>query len=154
MCHMARGTSSTADLDALEETSIVELLFSVTAQFNGHVTHCMAELDLTLPQGHAMRHLTAPIAQRELAARLGYDASNVTGIIDRLEANGLVERHVAEGDRRVRLVSLTDKGIALMVDLRDRIIEASPLLARLDHEERHTLHRLLAKLAGEDGSIP
>lgn len=135
---------------ALEETSIVELLFSVTRQFNEHVTMCMADLDLTLPQGHAMRHLTAPISQRELAARLGYDASNVTGIIDRLEASGMVERHVAEGDRRVRLVSLTDKGVAVMIDLRDSIIGASPLLERLESDERHTLHLLLAKLAGED----
>jgi DNA-binding MarR family transcriptional regulator len=151
---MARGTATTVQREVLEETSIVELLFSVTRQFTGHVTGCMAELDLTLPQGHAMRHLTAPIAQRELAARLGYDASNVTGIIDRLEANGLVERHVAADDRRVRLVSLTDKGVALMVDLHDRIINASPLLARLEPGERHTLHLLLAKLAGEEGSIP
>jgi len=151
---MARGKTTTAERELLEETSIVELLFSVTREFNEHVHGCMAELDVTVPQGHAMRHLTSPISQRDLAARLGYDASNVTGIIDRLEANGLVERHVAEGDRRVRLVSLTDKGVALMVDLRDRIIEASPLLHRLEHDERHTLHLLLAKLAGEDASIP
>jgi DNA-binding MarR family transcriptional regulator len=147
---MPRGTATTAERELLEETSIVELLFSVTHQFNGHVTGCMAELDLTVPMGHAMRHLAKPTSQRELAALLGYDASNVTGIIDRLEASGLVERHVAEGDRRVRLVSLTDKGVAVMVDLHDRIIKASPLLARLEPDERHTLHQLLAKLAGED----
>jgi DNA-binding MarR family transcriptional regulator len=151
---MPRGTATTAAREVLEETSIVELLFSVTRQFNEHVTGCMAELDLTVPLGHAMRHLTAPISQRELASRLGYDASNVTGIIDRLEASGLVERHVAAGDRRVRLVSLTDKGVAVMVDLHDRIIKASPLLARLEPDERHTLHTLLAKLAGEEVSIP
>ena len=151
---MPRGTTRIADLEVLEETSIVELLFSVTHQFNGHVTGCMAELDLTVPLGHAMRHLATPISQRELAALLGYDASNVTGIIDRLEASGLVERHVAADDRRVRLVSLTDKGVATMVDLHDRIINASPLLARLEPDERHTLHLLLAKLAGGEGSIP
>jgi DNA-binding MarR family transcriptional regulator len=147
---MPRGTATTAEREVLEETSIVELLFSVTHQFTGHVTGCMAELDLTVPMGHAMRHLAKPTSQRELAALLGYDPSNLTGIIDRLEASGLVERHVAAGDRRVRLVSLTDKGVAVMVDLHDRIIKASPLLARLEPDERHTLHQLLAKLAGED----
>src|SRR4051812_50185473 len=106
---MARA-KTTSERALLEEKSIVELLFGVTREFNEHVHGCMAELDITVPQGHAMRHLTSPISQRELASRLGYDASNVTGIIDRLEANGLVERHVADGDRRVRLVSLAAKG--------------------------------------------
>ena len=48
-----------------------------------------------------------------LAGPLMCDNSNVTGIVDRLEALGLVERRPAERDRRVKAVALTEQGIAL-----------------------------------------
>ena len=54
----------------------------------------LAELGLTLRQAHALRLLDPeePMPMSALAERLFCDASNVTGIADRLEARGLVER--------------------------------------------------------------
>src|SRR5882724_9247020 len=43
-----------------------------------------------------------PLPMRRLAETLGCDASNVTGLVDRLEARGLVERRPSSEDRRVK----------------------------------------------------
>jgi DNA-binding MarR family transcriptional regulator len=48
--------------------------------------------------------------QRKLADELGMDPGNLVGVLDSLEADGLVARARGEGDRRQRLVSLTPDG--------------------------------------------
>ena len=59
-----------------------------------HFAAAVAELDLAPMQAKALHELDVepPISMRELAERLRSDPSNVTGLIDRLEARGLVER--------------------------------------------------------------
>ena len=47
---------------------------------------------------------------RGVAARLGFDSSNLTGLVDRLEARGLIARHPDPTDRRVKAVALTAEG--------------------------------------------
>jgi MarR family transcriptional regulator, lower aerobic nicotinate degradation pathway regulator len=54
------------------------------------------------------------IDQRTLAGTIGFDTSTIGGVIDRLEARGLVQRNASPSDRRVRLLSLTDAGLALL----------------------------------------
>ena len=78
------------------------------AHFETHT----AALGLSPPQAHALRSLAGgdPLSQRELAAALHCDASNVTGIVDRLEARGLVERQVSQQDRRVKTLLVTAEG--------------------------------------------
>ena len=76
----------------------------------------------------------------------------VTKRLDRLEGAGLVERRVAGGDRRSRIVALTEKG-------RELIDRAAPehfanearLLEPLSASERATLARLLGKLGASLG---
>src|SRR5919199_4291024 len=62
----------------------------------------VAELDLTPPQAFALRHMDPdrPVTMSELAEILFCDASNVTGLVDRLETRGVVERRPAPNDRR------------------------------------------------------
>ena len=64
------------------------------------------EFGLTPPQMFALRALDPdnPVPMRELAATLHCDSSNVTGLVDGLEAQGLVERRPAEHDRRMRML--------------------------------------------------
>jgi MarR family transcriptional regulator, organic hydroperoxide resistance regulator len=68
------------------------------------------EFDLLPQHVIALRSLERPIPMSELARLLACDNSNVTGLIDRLEERGLVERRAAEHDRRVKLVALTPAG--------------------------------------------
>lgn len=50
------------------------------------------------------------MGQSELGRELLTHRSNVTGLVDRLEAKGLVKRHPCEGDRRAWRVELTEGG--------------------------------------------
>src|SRR5436190_11602351 len=54
-----------------------------------------------------------PVPMGRLAATLSCDASNVTGLIDRLEARGLVQRQPSARDRRVKVIQLTPAGSRL-----------------------------------------
>jgi DNA-binding MarR family transcriptional regulator len=98
-----------------------KLFFEIGMDHRGRVGASLVELGLTFSQAHALRLLDPerPLPMSSLAERLFCDASNVTGIADRLEARGLVERRSAEGDRRVKALTLTTDG----VELRDRVLE-------------------------------
>ena len=72
-----------------------------------------AELDLHPAQAGALAQMEpdTPVPMNELATLLHCDNSNVTGIVDRLEARGLVERRPYEHDRRVKQIVLTPLGV-------------------------------------------
>src|ERR1700683_3119139 len=74
-----------------------------------------SELDLHPAQAGAMLQMEpgAAMPMHELATMLACDNSNVTGIVDRLEARGLVTRRPYAQDRRVKHVVLTDAGADL-----------------------------------------
>ena len=85
------------------------------------------------------------LAMHELASFMQCDASNVTGVVDRLVSQGIVKRKENPKDRRFKLLELTDKGRGVMAaieaELPDRI--GSNLLSR---DERHTLHTVIQKM--------
>src|SRR6187455_3363173 len=62
------------------------------------------EMDLTPAQGHALKHLdpAQPVPMSTLADAMFCDASNITGIVDKLETRGLIARQGADHDRRVK----------------------------------------------------
>lgn len=69
--------------------------------------------DMTLPQFDVLAALArreAGITMTELSRYLMVSNGNVTGIVDRLVGDGLVERAAIPGDRRSTLVRLTRKG--------------------------------------------
>jgi MarR family transcriptional regulator, organic hydroperoxide resistance regulator len=104
-----------------------------------------AEYELSPPQLGALKalHPDQPVAMSELAGILGCDNSNVTGIVDRLEYRGLVERRPAEHDRRVKLLALTEEGKELRDSLGDRLHAPPDELARLSSEDQRTLRDIL-----------
>jgi MarR family transcriptional regulator, organic hydroperoxide resistance regulator len=127
---------------------LVALLFQLTGDLRQKFTDHAAELDLSFPQAMALRELNDPLPMRELAQRLCCDASNVTGIVDRLEARELVERRVAPDDRRVKHLVLTEEGRAVRESHRDRLAVDLPLLD-LSPEDRRSLAQLLRRSVGE-----
>jgi MarR family transcriptional regulator, organic hydroperoxide resistance regulator len=104
-------------------------------------------LDLTVPQAQLLHILDAPLAMNQIARRLHCDASNITGLVDRLEARGLVARAVKPGDRRIKVIRLTAEGKRV----RRKVAAMSssvPGLSRLSKSEQRTLDGLLAKALG------
>src|SRR5437868_14295104 len=81
-----------------------------------------ADLDLSPAQCHVL-HLIEPgrpMPMGQLAETLACDASNVTGLVDRLESRGLVRRHPSVEDRRVKVLDLTPSGSRLRTVLLKR----------------------------------
>jgi DNA-binding MarR family transcriptional regulator len=106
-----------------------------------------SELDLHPAQAGALMNMEPGIAlpMNELASMLGCDNSNVTGIIDRLEARGLVARQPYEQDRRVKHVVLTSRGSKLRDKLAARIGGPPEGLQHLPLSEQRQLRDLLRR---------
>ncbi|MBR2569213.1 MAG: MarR family transcriptional regulator [Paenibacillus sp.] len=87
------------------------------------------------------------ITQKEIAARIGRDQTNVARMLLQLEKKGFITRTQAKNDRRAQMVRLTDTGRAL----EHEVIEATNrfharLLQGLTKEEVESFMRVLAKL--------
>src|SRR5262245_59323260 len=122
---------------------LIKLSFSQQTQ----VSPLAAELELSPVQCHVLRLLEPdkPLPMRALAEGLCCDASNVTGLVDRLESRGLVRRRPSEGDRRVKVLVLTPTGIKLRLMLIERMTAAPPTLERLTPREQRELERILRR---------
>jgi DNA-binding MarR family transcriptional regulator len=82
-----------------------------------------------------------------LSRRMLVTAGNLTGLVDRAERDGVVERRADPRDRRVSRVFLTTKGRELITALLPTHGEhVGELLGALDAAERRELRRLLGKL--------
>jgi MarR family transcriptional regulator, organic hydroperoxide resistance regulator len=105
------------------------------------------ELGLGFGQAHALRMLDPdePIAMSALAERLFCDASNVTGLVDRLEARGLVERRSSANDRRVKALTLTPAGVALRDQVLAVMSEPPEAIAALSPTDQRALRDILAR---------
>ena len=117
-----------------------------------HLPSSGTDLDLSPAQCHVL-HLIEPgrpLPMRSLANTLSCDASNVTGLIDRLEERGLVERRPSADDRRVKMLQLTPDGSRLRSSLLRRMSGQSHPLARLSLRQQRTLVTILESLV-DDG---
>jgi MarR family transcriptional regulator, organic hydroperoxide resistance regulator len=111
-----------------------------------------SELDLHPAQAGALLQLAAPLPMNELAARLACDNSNVTGLIDRLEARGLVARVSSAHDRRVKHIVLTDAGYELRERLLERVAQPPPVFQRLSIAEQRRLRDLLRQVVDDEAA--
>jgi DNA-binding MarR family transcriptional regulator len=112
-----------------------------------------AELDLHPAQAGALLTLERPLPMNQLAGELACDNSNVTGIVDRLAARGLVSRQESPEDRRVRHVVLTADGRRLRGQLLARVAQPVADLDRLSQAEQHQLLALLRKATDADPNL-
>jgi DNA-binding MarR family transcriptional regulator len=110
------------------------------------------EFELSPVQCHVL-HLIEPgrpLPMCRLADTLGCDASNVTGLIDRLESRGLVRRQPSAGDRRVKVIELTATGSRLRARLLRQITGSACRLSRLSAGDQRALVRILELLLGDE----
>jgi DNA-binding MarR family transcriptional regulator len=90
--------------------------------------------------------------QAAVAAALGLPASRITGLVDRLEARGWIERRPLAGDRRARVLYVTNAGRAVLATVARLSAEHELELTRgLDDRERARLVGLLERIAAAQG---
>ncbi len=129
---------------------VVELIGTVVARYYEEYEQAAARHSLTGAQARVLGLLSLePLPMRGIARKLKCEPSNVTGIVDRLEARGLVERRPDPADRRVKLAAPTEEGSATATRLRDSLDFAREPLAALSDDERGVLRDLLKRMLGE-----
>ncbi len=145
---MAQGNAGTDALVAGREAW--ELLVRLFPDFRGNLLAVWADLELTPAQGRLLQYLDPehPVPMTELASMHSCEASNITGIVDKLEARGLIERIPSPTDRRVKMIAVTKAGAALRAKLLDRIAQPPPFIASLSPSDQETLRDLLRKATG------
>jgi MarR family transcriptional regulator, organic hydroperoxide resistance regulator len=126
-----------------------QLFFRIGMMHRRRIGAAFTELGLTFAQAHALRLLDpdSPSPMNGLAELLVCDASNVTGIADRLEARGLVERRSLGADRRVKTLALTPAGVELRARVLDLMSEPPAAIAALSAEDQRTLRDILRRAA-------
>lgn len=123
---------------------IIKAYNLVLRKARGRLNEC------TLSQFDVVAHLVREkngVTSVELSRRLLVTAGNITGLIDRMEKAGLVERKRDAGDRRTIRIHLTAKGRKLA----ERVIpkhsaDIESIFAVLSDAEKNQLHKNLDKL--------
>jgi DNA-binding MarR family transcriptional regulator len=90
-----------------------------------------------------------PLPMGRLADTLSCDASNVTGLVDRLETRGLLRRRPSADDRRVKVLELTPAGVRLRAQLLKKVTGQSVPLSKLSAGQQRALVKILEALVDE-----
>jgi len=149
---MRRSRTAGIDLDALPGHYIRRLQQIAVAIFLQET-----EKHGVTPVQYAALHQVgrAPgVDQRTLARAIGLDTSTIAGVIDRLEARGLMQRSASPEDRRVRLLGLTKAGQDLLEAIEPDMLTAQDrILAPLPKAERSEFMRMLRSLVDANNEL-
>jgi DNA-binding MarR family transcriptional regulator len=133
-----------------------KLLYELIQSQKPWMADRVAPFDLTIYLAHALYILNenGEMTMSEIADAMFCDASNATGLVDRLVKRGLAERRPAEHDRRAKVVRLTAAGKRLERKVDDLFLQqAPPALARLSAADQRALREILERavaFAAED----
>jgi DNA-binding MarR family transcriptional regulator len=133
-----------ADVDRILETLVY--LYTESRRVTKEVAR---QHGLTGPQVTAIKVLEnfGALSLTDLSARMSATNSTMTGIADRMERDGLVERIRSETDRRVVQIALTEKGRALAAQIPVASMALfADALRSLDERDRRDLTRILRRL--------
>lgn len=140
----------TKALRVVQEAAYLALELARRLQDN-YARHAAA-LGLTAAQAKVLLALRPdqPASHRALAQQLGFDPSNLTGLIDKLEARGEVRRRPDDRDRRVKTVLLTKAGTQTRTAFWTALTSDSGPLAHLTAAQAKALRDSLAEALTAD----
>ena len=141
------GVAQTGD-DACRAWQLLVRFFFAQRE---HLPTSGNELELSPTQCHVL-HLLEPgqaLPMGRLAQTLACHASNITGLVDRLEARGLVRRRPAIDDRRVKVLELTPDGSRLRAQMLKRMTTSASPLSKLSPQQQRALVRILEALVAD-----
>jgi MarR family transcriptional regulator, organic hydroperoxide resistance regulator len=129
-----------------------KLMLDILVSERSRLPVIAAELGLSEAQSRVLQ-LLDPQASRSMchvAKALDCDPSNVTGIVDRLEARGLVERCADPADRRVKKLTLTQAGADQRARLMQRLSEPPAAIRALSPVDQKRLRAILRRARHQD----
>jgi DNA-binding MarR family transcriptional regulator len=153
---MPTDTTPTTATTAAHALTLVHQIHDAADALSQDVADVLGEAGITKSQAGILWALAPgipPVPMRELARRLQCDPSNITLLGDQLEAVGLVQRQPDPTDGRRRVLTLTDKGLALWSRLLERMQQRSALFT-LTIDEQKQLLSLLEKVEANRAQIP
>lgn len=129
------------------ERAAWEPFLELMRQEKRRISATCQDLGLTSQQAYALLHLSreGPSSMVSLAETMQCDASNITGLVDKLEARGLIERRPHPQDRRVKLLVVTAAGDAMHRALRERMAKPPAHFAALSVKDLKALHKILRR---------
>lgn len=140
------------------DREVWNLLFQHFQAEHRHWAAVCRAYGLTLPQAHLLRLLTEDrsVKMNGLAEALDCDASNITGLVDKLEIRGFIRRQPDPDDRRVKMIALTRAGVKFRASVLNRLSQPSPSVTGLSLPDKQTLRRILRQMVetAEYGSSP
>lgn len=133
------------------EQSTFWLIFELSCIVKPQIQTLAEQYSLTAQQFHLLGYLhinKQPQPMGALASILFCDASNITGIVDRLTALGFIERVEHPKDRRVKLVQLTSEGTKIYDTIMEILTDATEqkISESLSEQEVQDFRRILIKL--------
>jgi DNA-binding MarR family transcriptional regulator len=143
--------------DSLEQEAVLNIV-RTSDRFQNRFLRLFRQHGLTPSQYNVLRILRGegkPLPCLEIADRMIQVVPAITGLIDRLEQQGLVERERCTEDRRVVYVTLTDKACKVLSGLDDPVMKLHRrLIGHLTAAELAELSRLLEKARQRVGDEP
>lgn len=150
----AEVTAQAADSAPSLDRDILDSLTTLVKRA-GAVGHSIADgFGLAPHDLLAMFKLDSGLAMKELAQRMGCDASFITTIADNLEKHGFLHRQPGQKDRRVKILALTPEGEAAKEALLAQLAKKMPWCYALDEAERRCFRDLLRKMLDTPGPDP
>ncbi|HZM67624.1 MAG TPA: MarR family transcriptional regulator [Nakamurella sp.] len=129
---------------------VTYLILEMSQRLQDHFSHHAQLLGMSAAQAKILAALAeAPgTPMRALANRVGFDPSNLTSHIDRLEERGDIIRQPEPSDRRVKLLSVTPQGAALFKAFWTAMSQDVSFADKLDSAQLGTLRTLLRHALG------
>ena len=138
----ARAEASAPALDR----DILEALTTLVKRAGTIGQSIAAGFDIAPHDLLALFKMDAGLAMKDLAQRMGCDASFVTAVADTLEKRGFIRREPSQRDRRVKYLMLTQEGVAAKERMMAQLAAKMPWCYGLNEEERQCFLGLLRKM--------
>jgi DNA-binding MarR family transcriptional regulator len=145
-----RSATGTASSQKARGAGSTVLIFRLARMSGFRLGKALAALGMRTHEFAALHHLdqAGPLSQQELGSELRINPSNLVGVLDALEADGLVVRPRDPADRRRHLVGLTPAGQRRLAQAKEAVEAAEQdVLAPLSRAEREQFRRILERLA-------
>jgi DNA-binding MarR family transcriptional regulator len=154
-----RSTLQTSDAEmqvAAEE--LAEIVMHMQRKFLHNLSEKLGRGSVSFPQYFLLGYLDKQevITMSGIASKMGHTTAAATGLVDRLEKLGYVERSHARDDRRKVMVKITLKGSGLVAEIRRDMVTKIVTLLReyLTVEEGRAWRQIYRKIADCSDKLP